>query len=201
MAVSSRELAGFSKSLQIRSWPQSTPPVNSESSVCINSVYSIRKPHLCGQDTRSGAAFTRPSVYSNITTHNPNPAGECSFKLQGLRHSHLYTLLNLLVTNITLFIFCTSQAFSIYLLVFEKLKLLHQGTEVVTLVINCTRQIQKNGLSVPHRLTHIVNEQFAIRNLQGRNGKKQLNSRSKLVTNNLTAINLKQTSDSLTVQG
>lgn len=193
----------FPKSLQIRSWPWSTPPVVSESSVCTNTVYSMRKPYLYGQDSHPGAAFTRLSVCSNITTHNPNPnpAGEHSFELRGLRHAHLYTLLNLSLTSITVFIFCTNQVFSIYLLVFEKLKVLHQGTEVVILVINCTRQVQKNGLLVPHRMTQIMSLQFAIRNLQWRHGKEQINSRSKLLTNNLTTINLKQTSENVTVQG
>lgn len=145
MAASSTELARFSKSPQIRSWPWSTLPVKCESSVCINSVYSIRKPHLYSHDTHSAVTFTRWSVYSNITTPDPtpNPAGECAFRLRGLKRAHLYTLLNLSLTNITLFIFWTSQEVPIYLLVFEKLKLLCPGTGGVILVINCRRQIKK----------------------------------------------------------
>lgn len=143
MATSSRELARFSRSPQIRSWPWSTLPVKSESSVCINSVYSIWKPHLYSHNTHSAVTFTRWSMYSKITTCNPTPNPTGGFRLWGLKHAHLYTLLNLSLANITLFIFWMSQEVPTYLLVFEKLKFLHPGTEAVILVINCRRQIQQ----------------------------------------------------------
>lgn len=95
------------------------------------------------------------------------------WSFQALRAQTLafYTLLDLSDTEITLFIFCTRVVQS----VLEKFKLLHQ---VVILLNNCRRQIKTKCL-VGTRQTFIHNE-LAIRNLQWRTGKGQINSISEL---------------------
>lgn len=66
--VSSREVARFSKSLQIRSWPQITLPVKSESSVCI-SVFTQTKNHIC--------TARIPTLVLRLLDHSYTPALPC----------------------------------------------------------------------------------------------------------------------------